>query len=69
MKHDESIPDEAVTLEYMAEHLWLVGSPNTVANKIRDLYEMVGGFGTLLWLTFDHSDNRPAYEKSMRLLA
>ena len=69
MKHDESIPDEAVTLEYMADHLWLVGSPDTVANKIRDLYEMVGGFGTLLWLTFDHSDDRPAYEKSMRLLA
>jgi alkanesulfonate monooxygenase SsuD/methylene tetrahydromethanopterin reductase-like flavin-dependent oxidoreductase (luciferase family) len=69
MKHDESIPDEDVTLEYMADHLWLVGSPNTVANKLRDLYEMVGGFGTLLWLTFDHSENRPAYEKSMRLLA
>jgi alkanesulfonate monooxygenase SsuD/methylene tetrahydromethanopterin reductase-like flavin-dependent oxidoreductase (luciferase family) len=50
MKHDESIPDEDVTLEYMADHLWLVGSPNTVANKLRDLYEMVGGFGTILWL-------------------
>ena len=69
MKHDESIPDEAVTLEYLADRLWLVGSPSTVTNKIRDLYEMVGGFGTLLWLTYDHSDNKPAYEKSMRLLA
>ena len=69
MKHDESIPDEDVTVEYMADHLWLVGSPDTVASKLRDLYEMVGGFGTLLWLTFDHSENRPAYEKCMRLLA
>ena len=69
MKHDESIPDEDVTVEYMAEHLWLVGSPDTVANKIRDLYEMVGGFGTLLWLTFDHTDDRPGYEKSVRLMA
>ena len=68
MKHDESIPDEAVTVEYMLDHLWLVGSPDTVAQKLRDLYEMVGGFGTLLWLTFDHSENRAAYEKSMRLL-
>jgi alkanesulfonate monooxygenase SsuD/methylene tetrahydromethanopterin reductase-like flavin-dependent oxidoreductase (luciferase family) len=69
MKHDESLPDEAVTVEYMADNLWLVGSPDTVAQKLRDLYEMVGGFGTLLWLTFDHSENRAAYEKSMRLLS
>ena len=69
MKHDESIPDEDVTVEYMADNLWLVGSPDTVARKLRDLYEMVGGFGTLLWLTFDHSENRAAYEKSVNLLA
>jgi alkanesulfonate monooxygenase SsuD/methylene tetrahydromethanopterin reductase-like flavin-dependent oxidoreductase (luciferase family) len=68
MKHDEGIPDEDVTLEYMVDNLWLVGSPKTVARKIRDLYEMSGGFGTLLWLTFDHSAQRAAYEKSMRLL-
>ena len=29
----------------------------------------VGGFGTLLWLTFDHSEDREAYEKSVRLLS
>ena len=69
MKHDESIPDEDVTVEYMADNLWLIGSPDTVARKIRDLYEMVGGFGTLLWLTFDHSEDRAAYEKSVKLLA
>jgi alkanesulfonate monooxygenase SsuD/methylene tetrahydromethanopterin reductase-like flavin-dependent oxidoreductase (luciferase family) len=69
MKHDESIPDEDVTVEYMADNLWLIGSPDTVARKIRDLYEMVGGFGTLLWLTFDHSENRAAYEKSVNLMA
>ena len=69
MKRDESIPDEDVTLEYMLDNLWMVGSPDTVAQKLAALYETVGGFGTLLWLTFDHSENRAAYEKSMRLLA
>ena len=69
MKHDDSIPDEAVTPEYMVDNLWLVGSPDTVAAKLRSLYETVGGFGTLLWLTFDHSENRKAYEKCARLLA
>ena len=69
MKHDESIPDDDVTLEYMMDNLWIVGSPDTVEEKLRALYETVGGFGTLLWLTFDHSEDRDNYEKSVRLLS
>ena len=40
-----------------------------LTEKIRELYNTVGGFGHLLWLTFDHADNSEAYETSMRLLA
>ena len=69
MKSDESMSDDDVTVEWMCDNMWLVGSPDTVARKIRDLYEMVGGFGTLLWLTFDHTENRAGYEKSVRLMA
>ena len=69
MKHDESIADDDVTLEYMMDNLWIVGSPDTVEEKLRALYETVGGFGTLLWLTFDHSEDRDNYEKSVRLLS
>ena len=69
MKHDESLPDEAVTVEYLIDYLWLVGSPKTVAEKIRQLYADSGGFGTLLMLTFDHSEERQPYEKCMHLLA
>ena len=69
MKHSEDIPNEDVTLEYLVDNLWIVGSPDTVARKLRDMYEMVGGFGTLLWLTFDHSEDREAYEKAMTLMA
>ena len=68
-KHDPEVPDSAVTPEYMADHLWLVGSPETVANKIRNLYEDVGGFGTLLILVYDHWQNQEGWEKSTRLLA
>ncbi len=66
---DEPMADEDVTLDYMLDNLWIVGSPDTVAQKLAALYETVGGFGTLLWLTFDHSEDRPAYEKSVRLLS
>ena len=37
-----------VTLEYLCDNVWIVGSPETVAHKIDDLYAAVGGFGTLL---------------------
>ena len=68
MKHDESVATEDIDLEYMLEHLWLVGSPDTVAQKIRNLYEVSGGFGVLLNMVLDHAEDWPAWERSMRLL-
>ena len=68
-KHDPELPDSAVTVEYMAEHLWLIGSPDTVERKLRDLYGLSGGFGTLLVLIYDYMENQAGWEKSMRLLA
>ena len=68
-KHDPDVPDAAVTPEYMAEHLWLIGSPDTVEKKLRNLYQMSGGFGTLLTLIYDYMDDQTGWENSMRLLA
>jgi alkanesulfonate monooxygenase SsuD/methylene tetrahydromethanopterin reductase-like flavin-dependent oxidoreductase (luciferase family) len=67
-KHDPEVPDEAVTAEYMAETSWFVGSPETVANKLNELNEKVGGFGTLLVTVYDYSENPELWKKSMRLL-
>ena len=53
----------------MAENVWLIGSPDTVEKKILSLYEMCGGFGTLLSLVYDNRDNQKGWEKSMKLLA
>jgi alkanesulfonate monooxygenase SsuD/methylene tetrahydromethanopterin reductase-like flavin-dependent oxidoreductase (luciferase family) len=47
-KVDPALPDEAVTLEYLAENLWIVGDVEEVTAKLRRLYDEVGGFGTLL---------------------
>ena len=68
-KHDPEVPNEAVTAEYLADHMWLIGSPETVANKIRKLYNDVGGFGSLLVLVYDHWQDQKRWEKSTRLLA
>ena len=68
MKHDESVATEDIDLEYMLEHLWLVGSPDTVARKIRNLYEAAGGFGVLLTMVLDNTDDKDGWNRSMRLL-
>ena len=69
IKHDSSVPDSAVNIEYMADHVWLIGSPDTVEKRLLSLYEMCGGFGTLLTLIYDNMDNQEGWEKSMRLFA
>jgi alkanesulfonate monooxygenase SsuD/methylene tetrahydromethanopterin reductase-like flavin-dependent oxidoreductase (luciferase family) len=34
LKHDPSMPNEAIDLDYLADHLWFVGSTETVAGRI-----------------------------------
>ena len=48
LKVDPNMPDSDVTLEYLLDHIWVVGSPDEVAEKLNRLYEEVGGFGVLL---------------------
>jgi alkanesulfonate monooxygenase SsuD/methylene tetrahydromethanopterin reductase-like flavin-dependent oxidoreductase (luciferase family) len=69
LKHDPSVPDDEVTVEYCARHNWLVGSPETVAKKIEAVYDDVGGFGQLLVFGFDYVENPAAWQTSLRLIA
>jgi alkanesulfonate monooxygenase SsuD/methylene tetrahydromethanopterin reductase-like flavin-dependent oxidoreductase (luciferase family) len=68
LKHDPSMPDEAVDLDYLADHLWFVGSPETVAGRIRDLHEQTGGFGRLCIVSYDATEEQEAWDRSLRLL-
>ena len=69
-------PDADQSAELTAEYLIdtkvrAVGSPATVAGLIREQFELVGGFGTLLMLGSDYSDQgqREKWLRSMELLA
>jgi len=67
-KIDPSMPDEAVTLDYLCENIWIVGDVEEVTGKLRKLYADVGGFGTLLvigheWIPWEKG------VRSMTLLA
>lgn len=67
-KLDPAMPDEAVDVDYMMENVWIVGDPMECEDKIRALYEVTGGFGTLLSVTAD-SDDTAWDHQSLQLLA
>jgi alkanesulfonate monooxygenase SsuD/methylene tetrahydromethanopterin reductase-like flavin-dependent oxidoreductase (luciferase family) len=69
MKHDASVADCDVTVEYCARHNWVIGSPSTVAARLEEIYTRVGGFGTLLVLGFDYADCPEPWMRSLELLA
>ena len=68
LKLDPSMPDEAIDLDYLADNLWLVGSPQTVADRILDLQAQTGGFGHLTIVCYDASGEREAWDRSLELL-
>jgi alkanesulfonate monooxygenase SsuD/methylene tetrahydromethanopterin reductase-like flavin-dependent oxidoreductase (luciferase family) len=67
-KHDPSVPDSDVTPEYLCEHNWLVGSPGTVTQKLAQMYDESGGFGTLTVINFDFKDEFSAWSASQQAL-
>jgi alkanesulfonate monooxygenase SsuD/methylene tetrahydromethanopterin reductase-like flavin-dependent oxidoreductase (luciferase family) len=68
LKRDPSMPDEAIDLEYLADNLWLVGSPETVADRILNLQAQTGGFGHLTIVSYDATDERESWDRSLQLL-
>ena len=69
LKHDTHVADSDVTAEYCAVHNWIIGSPDTVAGKIEQIFDDVGGFGQLLVFGFDYADDPEPWRHSLELLA
>ena len=68
LKSDPDMPDSEITAEYMADNVWIVGSPDEVAEKLSDLNETVGGFGVLLAMGHEWQPEEK-WNRSMELLA
>lgn len=66
-KVDPSMPDEAVTVDYLMENVWIVGDTEECVEKLQRLYDEVGGFGCLMAVTHD-PDDHSLEKKSVRLL-
>ena len=69
LKLDPDLHDEAITPEYMLEHFWIVGDPDECTRQIREIYDEVGGFGTLLPQCHDWEGDRDKWLRSLELLA
>ncbi len=68
MKHDQDIPDDEVTSEYLLKHLCIIGDVETVTQQLMEVWEQTGGFGTLLMIAHDW-DDKAKWVRSMELLA
>jgi alkanesulfonate monooxygenase SsuD/methylene tetrahydromethanopterin reductase-like flavin-dependent oxidoreductase (luciferase family) len=67
-KHDPSVPDAAVTDEYLTSQLLISGTVNEVTDRLLAFREQVGPFGRLLYVGHDWADAR-AMRRSMELMA
>lgn len=67
--HDSSVNPADVDADYLAEHVWIVGSPDTVVRKFQEWFDKLGGpFGTVLIYSHDYLDDPKPWEESMRRL-
>jgi alkanesulfonate monooxygenase SsuD/methylene tetrahydromethanopterin reductase-like flavin-dependent oxidoreductase (luciferase family) len=60
---------DEVNLEWLAENVWLCGSAETVAKKIERMFEVTGGFGTIVMNSHDSIDDPDPWFESTRRLA
>ena len=67
MKTDPDMPDSDVTVDYLIDNVFIVGSPDEVVEKLQKVRDEVGGFGVLL--TMGHEwDPREPWMHSVKLL-
>ncbi len=60
---------EDLTVDWLIENFFIIGSPETVAAGIRDLYTRTGGFGAIISTTHDYRHAPDAYAHHLELLA
>lgn len=67
-KMQPDMKDEDVTLDYVLENIVIRGSVNAVVDKILEMHEMIGDFGTLLYCGKNWTDAALG-RRSMELMA
>ena len=63
-----SMPPAEMTPEWMVDNFWIVGSPDTVVEKLTALQEATGGFGTLVGVVQDYRDKPEVFRRNLELM-
>lgn len=64
----DGINAEDVTVDLLAQHMWIVGSVDTVVERLATEYERCGGWGTLLVYNYDFHNRPDAFRRHLELL-
>ena len=66
---DAGIDADKADLEFLVDRVFIVGSPDTVVEKINELFEKCGGWGTLQIESHDYYDDPAPWFHSLELAA
>ena len=64
-----NIDPSQVDMNFLAEHVWLCGSPETVIRKLHQVAEKTGGWGQIAVNSHDNIDNPKPFMESLQRLA
>ncbi len=67
LRNDATRDGDDVDYEWLVDHHFIVGSPETVRARVDELRDMVGGFGTLLMAKYDATGEKETEERSLTL--
>ena len=63
------IGPEDIDIDFLAEHVWLCGSPETVVAKLDRLVDLTGGWGQIVANSHDSIDDHAPWIESLQRLA
>jgi len=66
---DAGVDPDKADLEFLVDHVFLVGSPDTVVEKLNALFEKCGGWGTMQVEAHDFSEDPAPWVYSLELIA
>lgn len=66
---DFNIHPSDIDLEWIVDNVFVVGSPDTVVNKLNSIFEQTGGWGTLQLESHDYLDDPSPWFQSLELIA
>lgn len=66
---DPNMTSADIDLDWLCDNVWVVGSPDTVLERLQEWRQQNGEFGTLMVYNHDYLDNPSPWNESVRRLS